>query len=141
VAARRGGDHVWRGADALRHVRVALGEDRERARNQARQRSREAGQAKPPGAQPRDLLEQQIAALERDVGTRLLERGTRPVKFTDAGTHWSPTPRLCSPASTTPNRSGVINLSPDKKQVFAEAARLIRPGGRLRSPTSSASAG
>ena len=30
-------------------------------------------------------ISQQIAALEREVGTRLLERGTRPVKFTDAG--------------------------------------------------------
>lgn len=27
--------------------------------------------------------------------------------------------------------NGVINLSPDKKRVFAEAARVLRPGGRL----------
>jgi arsenite methyltransferase len=27
--------------------------------------------------------------------------------------------------------NGVINLSPDKRRVFAEAARLLRPGGRL----------
>jgi ubiquinone/menaquinone biosynthesis C-methylase UbiE len=27
--------------------------------------------------------------------------------------------------------NGVINLSPDKKAVFAEAARVLRPGGRL----------
>src|SRR5204863_2675811 len=27
--------------------------------------------------------------------------------------------------------SGVINLSPDKDRVFAEAARALRPGGRL----------
>ncbi|MFC3284997.1 methyltransferase domain-containing protein [Litchfieldella rifensis] len=27
--------------------------------------------------------------------------------------------------------NGVINLSPDKPRVFAEAARLLRPGGRL----------
>src|SRR6266545_34782 len=27
--------------------------------------------------------------------------------------------------------NGVINLSPDKAKVFAEAARVIRPGGRL----------
>jgi DNA-binding transcriptional LysR family regulator len=30
-------------------------------------------------------ISQQIAALEREVGMRLLERGTRPIKFTDAG--------------------------------------------------------
>ena len=27
--------------------------------------------------------------------------------------------------------NGVINLAPDKREVFAEAARLLRPGGRL----------
>jgi arsenite methyltransferase len=27
--------------------------------------------------------------------------------------------------------NGVINLTPDKEQVFAEAARVLRPGGRL----------
>jgi ubiquinone/menaquinone biosynthesis C-methylase UbiE len=27
--------------------------------------------------------------------------------------------------------NGVINLSPDKERVFAEAARMLRPGGRL----------
>jgi ubiquinone/menaquinone biosynthesis C-methylase UbiE len=26
--------------------------------------------------------------------------------------------------------TGVINLSPDKARVFAEAARILRPGGR-----------
>ncbi len=27
--------------------------------------------------------------------------------------------------------NGVINLAPDKEQVFAEAARVLRPGGRI----------
>jgi ubiquinone/menaquinone biosynthesis C-methylase UbiE len=27
--------------------------------------------------------------------------------------------------------NGVINLAPDKHRVFAEAARVLRPGGRL----------
>jgi SAM-dependent methyltransferase len=27
--------------------------------------------------------------------------------------------------------NGVVNLSPDKRRVFAEAARVLRPGGRL----------
>jgi arsenite methyltransferase len=27
--------------------------------------------------------------------------------------------------------NGVINLAPDKTRVFNEAARLLRPGGRL----------
>jgi arsenite methyltransferase len=35
--------------------------------------------------------------------------------------------------------NGVINLSPEKDAVFAEAARVLRPGGRLALRTSSAS--
>ena len=35
--------------------------------------------------------------------------------------------------------NGVINLCPDKKAVFAEAARVLSPAGAWRSPTSSAS--
>jgi arsenite methyltransferase len=27
--------------------------------------------------------------------------------------------------------NGVVNLSPEKKRVFAEAARVLRPAGRL----------
>ena len=27
--------------------------------------------------------------------------------------------------------NGVINLAPDKAKVFAESARVLRPGGRL----------
>jgi ubiquinone/menaquinone biosynthesis C-methylase UbiE len=40
---------------------------------------------------------------------------------------------LAFPASTFDAviSNGVINLSPDKEQVFAEAARVLRPGGRL----------
>jgi arsenite methyltransferase len=32
--------------------------------------------------------------------------------------------------------NGVVNLSADKRRVFAEAARVLRPGGRLAQPTS-----
>ena len=31
--------------------------------------------------------------------------------------------------------NGVVNLAPDKSQVFAEIHRVLRPGGRLYSPT------
>ena len=33
--------------------------------------------------------------------------------------------------------NGVINLCPDKATVLAEAFRVLKPGGRSRSPTSS----
>ena len=36
--------------------------------------------------------------------------------------------------------NGVVNLAPDKDAVFRSAARALRPGGRLASPTSSAHA-
>src|SRR5260370_40258303 len=34
-------------------------------------------------------------------------------------------------ASGTAAANGVINLAPDKSKVFREAARLLKPGGRL----------
>jgi DNA-binding transcriptional LysR family regulator len=63
-------------------------------------------------------ISQQIAALEREVGTRLLERGTRPVRFTDAGT------------ALVAHAEAVLARLDDAEQELAEINGLR--AGRLR---------
>jgi DNA-binding transcriptional LysR family regulator len=63
-------------------------------------------------------ISQQIAALEREVGTRLLERGTRPVRFTDAGT------------ALLAHAEAVLARLDDAEQELAEIKGLR--AGRLR---------
>lgn len=50
------------------------------------------------------------------------------VRFVDAMIEQLPLPDDAFDAVIS---NGVINLAPDKPQVFAEAARVLRPGGRL----------
>jgi DNA-binding transcriptional LysR family regulator len=63
-------------------------------------------------------ISQQIAALEREVGIRLLERGTRPVKFTDAG------------RALVAHAEAVLARLDDAEQELAEIKGLR--AGRLR---------
>jgi DNA-binding transcriptional LysR family regulator len=63
-------------------------------------------------------ISQQIAALEREVGIRLLERGTRPVKLTDAGT------------ALVAHAEAVLARLDDAEQELAEIKGLR--AGRLR---------
>jgi arsenite methyltransferase len=56
------------------------------------------------------------------------EHGFANVEFTEA--HIEHLPLETSSADVVIS-NGVINLSPDKTKVFAEAARVLRPGGRL----------
>jgi DNA-binding transcriptional LysR family regulator len=63
-------------------------------------------------------ISQQIAALEREVGTRLLERGTRPVRFTDAG------------RALVAHAEAVLARLDDAEQELAEIQGLR--AGRLR---------
>jgi DNA-binding transcriptional LysR family regulator len=50
-------------------------------------------------------VSQQVAALERETGTRLVERGVRPVRLTDAGHALVAHAERCSPAWTRLSRS------------------------------------
>jgi arsenite methyltransferase len=68
-----------------------------------------------------DITAEQLAKSER------LRRG-EPVSFHRARIEELPFDD-CSFDAVISN--GVINLSPDKRQVFSEAARVLRPGGRL----------
>ena len=71
-----------------------------------------------------DMTDAQLAKADR------LKRGGTlgPVRFRQAFIDATGLPdRSCDAAIS----NGVINLSPDKAAVFREAARLLRPGGRL----------
>jgi arsenite methyltransferase len=57
-----------------------------------------------------------------------VEGGFANVEFVDAQIEQLPLPDACADVVIS---NGVINLSPDKATVFAEAARVLRPGGRL----------
>ena len=71
-----------------------------------------------------DLTEAQLAK-----ATRLAtERGFTNVEFRNAHIEQLP---LDSASADIVISNGVINLSPDKAKVFAEAARVLRVGGRL----------
>jgi DNA-binding transcriptional LysR family regulator len=63
-------------------------------------------------------VSQQIAALEREVGTRLVERGVRPVRLTDAG------------HALLAHAEAVLARLDEAEQELGEIARLRR--GRLR---------
>jgi ubiquinone/menaquinone biosynthesis C-methylase UbiE len=56
------------------------------------------------------------------------EAGFNQVEFIEARIESVPLPDGCCDCVIS---NGVINLAPDKRWVFAEAARLLRPGGRL----------
>jgi arsenite methyltransferase len=56
------------------------------------------------------------------------EAGCNQVEFIEARIDSVPLPDGCCDCVIS---NGVINLAPDKRWVFAEAARLLRPGGRL----------
>jgi arsenite methyltransferase len=57
-----------------------------------------------------------------------VEHGLDQVELVEARIESVPLPDGCCDCVIS---NGVINLAPDKRQVFAEAARLLRPGGRL----------
>jgi ubiquinone/menaquinone biosynthesis C-methylase UbiE len=54
--------------------------------------------------------------------------GFRSVTYVKGYIEEVPLPDACADVVIS---NGVFNLSPDKPKVFAEAARLLRPGGRL----------
>ena len=71
-----------------------------------------------------DFTDEQI-----DKATRLRDRdGFAQVEFVEAGIDSLP---FEDAAFDVVISNGVVNLSPVKHRVFAEAARLLRPGGRL----------
>jgi arsenite methyltransferase len=56
------------------------------------------------------------------------EHGMANVEFVEAHIEQLPLPNASADVVIS---NGVINLAPDKAAVFAEAARVLRPGGRL----------
>jgi arsenite methyltransferase len=71
-----------------------------------------------------DMTEAQLAKARR----LATEQGFANVEFVEA--HIEQLPLEHSSADVVIS-NGVINLSPNKTKVFAEAARVLRPGGRL----------
>jgi SAM-dependent methyltransferase len=71
-----------------------------------------------------DMTEAQLAKARR----LATEQGVANVEFVQAHIEQLP---LEEGSADVVVSNGVINLSPDKTKVFAEAARVLRPGGRL----------
>jgi ubiquinone/menaquinone biosynthesis C-methylase UbiE len=71
-----------------------------------------------------DMTDAQLAKADR----LAKERGSQTVLFRRAFIDATGLPDQCCDVVIS---NGVINLSPDKAAVFREAARLVRPGGRL----------
>jgi arsenite methyltransferase len=71
-----------------------------------------------------DMTEAQLAKARR----LATEHGFANIEFVEAHIERLP---LETDSADVVVSNGVINLSPDKTKVFAEAARVLRPGGRL----------
>jgi arsenite methyltransferase len=71
-----------------------------------------------------DITEAQLAKARRLAA----EHGFSNVEFVDAHIEQLP---LRDASADVVISNGVINLAPDKRRVFGEAARVLRPGGRL----------
>src|SRR6266545_7511958 len=71
-----------------------------------------------------DMTEAQLAKSRRLAS----EHGIANVEFIEAHIEQLPLPNASAEVVIS---NGVINLAPDKAAVFAEAARVLRPGGRL----------
>jgi arsenite methyltransferase len=71
-----------------------------------------------------DITKAQIAKARRLAA----DHGFGNVEFVDA--HIEQLPHADASADVVIS-NGVINLAPDKRRVFSEAARLLKPGGRL----------
>jgi arsenite methyltransferase len=71
-----------------------------------------------------DMTSAQLAKARRLAS----EHGIANVEFIEAHIEQLPLPHASADLVIS---NGVINLAPDKTAVFAEAARVLRPGGRL----------
>src|SRR5438874_1197375 len=71
-----------------------------------------------------DMTEAQLAKSRRLAS----EHGIANVEFVEAHIEQLP---LADGSADVVISNGVVNLAPDKAAVFAEAARVLRPGGRL----------
>ena len=71
-----------------------------------------------------DMTDAQLAKARRLAA----EHSVPTTEFVDARIDQLPLPDACADVVIS---NGVINLAPNKAAVFAEAARVLRPGGRL----------